>query len=100
MTGVEPIRAELYTKDDCSLCSEMKTVIERVRTDYPLAFREIDITSDPSLMARFSEEIPVLLLDGRKAFKFRTTERALRRALDGLLLRRRLLRMAGKGAAG
>jgi hypothetical protein len=99
MMGVEPIRAELYTKEDCSLCSEMKTVIERVRTDYPLALREIDITFDPSLTARFAEEIPVLFLDGRKAFKFRTSERALRQALEALLLRRRQ-RVAWKGAAG
>jgi len=100
MTGVEPIRAEFYTKEDCSLCREMKAVIERLRTDYALALREIDITTDPSLVARFAAEVPVLFLDGRKAFKSRISERALRRALDRLLLRRRVRRMAGKGAAG
>lgn len=100
MTGVEPIRADLYTKEDCRLCGEMKTVIERVGHDYPLALREIDVTSEPSLMARFAAEVPVLLLDGRRAFKFRTSERALRRALDRLLLWRRVRRVARKGAAG
>ncbi|MGH7429184.1 MAG: glutaredoxin family protein [Candidatus Methylomirabilaceae bacterium] len=95
----EPIRMELYTKADCGLCREMKAVIEGVRGDYPLALREFDITSDPSLMARFAEEIPVLFLDGRKAFKFRTSERGLRRALEAILLRRRMLRAVGKRVA-
>lgn len=86
----EPIVAEFYTKEGCGLCHKMKRVIEQVRAEYPLALREIDITSDPSLVARFGEEIPVLFLDGRKAFKFQTSESALRRRLDLLLFRRRL----------
>ncbi len=100
MTDLEPIRAELYTKEECSLCREMKAVIEAVRTDYPLTLREIDITSDPSLMARFAEEVPVLFLDGRKAFKFRTSERQLGQALEAVVLRRRSLRAAGKRVIG
>jgi hypothetical protein len=100
MTDVEPILAELYTKEECHLCGEMKAVIEAVRGDYRLALREIDITSDPSLVARFGAEIPVLFLDGRKAFKIRTSEPRLRRALDVLRLRRRLLRAAGRGLVG
>ena len=92
----EPVVVELYTKEECALCRQMKTVIDRVRADYPLALREIDIGSDPLLLARYAEEVPVLFLDGRKAFKFRTSEAALRRRLALLMLGRRFIGMAAK----
>ncbi len=84
------IVAELYTKKACSLCQNMKSVLEGVCGDYPLTIREIDIGTNPALHARFAEEIPVLYLDGRKAFKYRVSEAALRRRLTFLLWRRRL----------
>ncbi|MBI3780697.1 MAG: glutaredoxin family protein [candidate division NC10 bacterium] len=86
----ERIVAELYTAKECSLCQEMKSMLGRVRGEYPLTIREIDIESDPLLQARFAHEVPVLYLDGRKAFKYRAKEAALRRKLMLLLWRRRL----------
>jgi hypothetical protein len=44
---------------------------ERVRID------EIDISTDADLEARYGVEIPVLLVDGRKAAKYRITEEAV-----------------------
>ena len=84
------IVAELYTAKECSLCQAMKSMLRRVRGEYPLTIREIDIESDPLLQARFAREVPVLYLDGRKAFKYRVSEAALRRKLMLLLWRRRL----------
>lgn len=60
----------------------MKKVVTRVLRDRPdLKFQEIDISTDPDLEARFGLEIPVLLMDGRKAAKYQIEERALRRML-------------------
>jgi len=73
----------LYSKPDCSLCDEMKVVIEEVRGDRACTLEVVDIETDPALMARYGHEIPVLLIDGRKAFKYRTDARALRRRLGG-----------------
>lgn len=92
------IVAELYTKEDCSLCQKMKSVLEGVGGEYPLTIREIDIGTDPGLHARFAEEIPVLYLDGRKAFKYRVSEAALRRKLMFLLWQRRLFGAVEKAA--
>ena len=92
----EQIVAELYTTEECSLCREMKSVLERVGREYPLTIKEIDISSDASLYARFAEEVPVLFLDGRKAFKYRVSEAALRRKLMFVLWERRLLGAVAK----
>lgn len=61
----------LYTRAACHLCDEMKAVIEAVASEYPLRLREIDIDGDPALRARYDTEVPVLLIGGRKAFKYR-----------------------------
>jgi len=87
----ERIVAELYTTKECSLCRQMKSVLARVGREYPLTIKEIDIGADPMLHARFAEEVPVLFLDGRKAFKYRVSEAALRRKLVFVLWQRRLL---------
>jgi len=44
----------------------------------PATVREVDISQDPELSADYGEQIPVLFVNGRKAFKFRLTEQALR----------------------
>ena len=65
----------------------MKSTVRRVlstRTDEPATFLdEIDISGDPELVDRYGLEIPVLLIDGEKAAKYRVSEEALRRMLDG-----------------
>jgi hypothetical protein len=71
----------LYSRFDCCLCEEMKAVIAQVRQGMPLELEEIDISLDPELEARFGQEIPVLFVNGRKAFKYRLTASELRRRL-------------------
>ena len=83
-----PIGITLYGKPGCCLCDEAKAIIRRVAAAYPAALREVDIASDPQLQTRFGEEIPVVFVDGRKAFKFRVPERDLRRRLDRALAAR------------
>jgi hypothetical protein len=41
----------------------------------------VDIDSDPQLRQRFNDEIPVVFIDGRKAFKYRMDGRQFLRAL-------------------
>ncbi|MBI3796610.1 MAG: glutaredoxin family protein [Deltaproteobacteria bacterium] len=47
----------------------------------PFTLEETDISLDPELEARFGQEIPVLFINGRKAFKYRLTAGELRRRL-------------------
>jgi hypothetical protein len=60
----------------------MKTVLAQVRQGTPFALEEIDISTDPDLEARFGQEVPVLFINGRKAFKYRLTVGELRRRLE------------------
>lgn len=70
-------RLTLYSKPGCHLCDEMKHAIEAVATRIPLSLEIIDITTNSALQAQYGVEIPVLLIDGRKAAKYRVSEREL-----------------------
>jgi glutaredoxin len=77
------MRLTIYSKPGCHLCDDMKALVRRSihgRTEIEL--EEIDISGDPALLARYALEIPVLLVDGKKAAKYRVTEDELRRKLE------------------
>jgi hypothetical protein len=75
------VAVELYGKSDCCLCDDAKEVLRRVQVDVPFELREIDITADPKLTARYGEQIPVVRVAGLVAFKYRVDEGELRRKL-------------------
>jgi glutaredoxin len=76
-------RLTLYSKPGCHLCDEMKHVIETVAARVPLTLEIVDITTDPELMDRYGLEIPVLMIDGRKAAKYRVMPEELERICRG-----------------
>ena len=77
------IALTLYSRPGCHLCDEMKAVIARVGRTTPLRLEEVDISTDASLERLYGVEIPVLMVEGRKAAKYRVTEDELRRILRG-----------------
>jgi thiol-disulfide isomerase/thioredoxin len=73
----------LYSRPGCHLCDEMKAIVQRAAraAAEPITIEEIDISTDPALEERYGLEIPVLLVDGKKAAKYRVTEGELTRLL-------------------
>ncbi|HEY7289290.1 MAG TPA: glutaredoxin family protein [Vicinamibacterales bacterium] len=73
----------IYSKPGCHLCDEMKAVVARATAKLGgrVTVEEIDISADAALEARYGLEIPVLLIDGRKAAKYRITDSDLTRML-------------------
>ena len=67
----------LYSRADCCLCEEMKDAIRQVAAKVPLDLEEIDVDSSAQLKERFGDEVPVLFIDGRKAFKYKVTAKEL-----------------------
>jgi thiol-disulfide isomerase/thioredoxin len=75
------IRITLYGRSDCPLCDAMRAVVERVARDVPIVVEHVDVDSDPALVAAYGDEVPVLCVDGRKAFAGRVDAGALRARL-------------------
>jgi glutaredoxin len=77
------MKVDIYSKPDCPLCEEARAVLERVRARRPFELREVDIRSDPDLLARYRYDIPVVLVDGQEAFRHRVDEARLEVLLRG-----------------
>ena len=71
----------LYSRQDCCLCDEMKAIIREVALTIPLDLEVIDVDASAELREKFGNDVPVLFVDGKKAFKYRVTESALARRL-------------------
>lgn len=76
------IALTLYSRPGCHLCDEMKAVIEHVARTVALTLTVVDIATDAALEAEYGLEIPVLLVNGKKAAKHRVAEPTLRRLLE------------------
>jgi glutaredoxin len=64
----------LYTRQGCHLCEVVKTSLVRLAGRVPFHLREIDIDTDPELVRQFNDDVPVVFLQGRKAFQHRLNE--------------------------
>ena len=71
----------LYTRKGCCLCKEMKEVIRKVAGEISFEMKEIDVDTAPDLQEKYGSEVPVLFINGRKAFKYRVTARELKKRL-------------------
>jgi len=78
-----------YTKPGCHLCDEAKREIARAGCAGQFTFEEVNILSDPELQKRYGTEIPVVLIDGTHAFKYRLTAEDFCRAIQKVQHRER-----------
>jgi thiol-disulfide isomerase/thioredoxin len=76
-----PLHLQLFSRPGCHLCDEMKAVVQPLARELGAVVEEINIAGDPALESEYGLQIPVLLINGRKAFKYRLTERELRARL-------------------
>lgn len=75
------LEVTLFTKDPCSLCEEAKLELGALAAEYPHRLREVDITTDEALYARYRHAIPVFRIGAREVAAPITREK-LRRALE------------------
>lgn len=74
-------RVTLYGRQGCHLCDDARAVIEAVCAELGESWTEVDVDDDPALLDRYSEEIPVTLVDGRQHDFWRVDPDRLRTAL-------------------
>ena len=77
------ITVTIYSRPGCHLCDEMKAVVTRAAQSIPLEIQEIDISTDPALEAQYRFEIPVLMVAGKRAAKYRIGEEELAVIIGG-----------------
>jgi len=71
----------LYMRKGCCLCEEAKQVLDAVRNRASFELHQVDIDGDPALQRMYNDEVPVIAINGAKAFKYRVTADELLRKL-------------------
>ena len=71
-------RVVLYTAQGCHLCEQAKAVLGAEGVQY----REVDITGDPALETAYRRWLPVVEIDGERAFVYHVDEAAFRRKVS------------------
>lgn len=69
----EVAEVEVFSRPGCHLCDDVVEAIRSSSVADRLRLRIINVDDDPELAARYGEEIPVVWIDGVKAFKYRCT---------------------------
>ncbi|MGA2198006.1 MAG: glutaredoxin family protein [Bryobacteraceae bacterium] len=72
----------LYTRAGCHLCEEAKRAIEAARGRADFDYQEVDIDGDRELRRRYNDQVPVIAINGVKAFKSRVEAKELLKKLE------------------
>jgi glutaredoxin len=72
----------LYTRAGCHLCEEAKRAIEAARGRADFDYQEVDIDGDRELRRRYNDQVPVIAINGVKAFKYRVEAKELLKKLE------------------
>lgn len=71
----------LYSKPACCLCEQVKEQLTRIQEEHKFVLHEINILEDLAVYKLFKDEIPVIFVNGKKAFKYRLDEKRFIRML-------------------
>ncbi len=79
MAGHSEAKVVLYHAQACHLCERARGIVARVRQEVPFELREVEIDGDPELESRYREWLPVIEIDGERAFVYYVDRDAFRR---------------------
>ena len=71
-------RVVLYSARGCHLCQQAREILDAEG----VAYKEVDITDEPTLESTYREWLPVVEIDGERAFVYRIPRETLRRRLQ------------------
>ena len=71
----------LFYGQGCSLCEKARAQLGPLQAELGFAYEEVDITGEAELEERYREWLPVVEIDGERAFVYFVDEPAFRRKL-------------------
>jgi glutaredoxin len=71
----------VYSRKGCHLCEVVKESLAKLSRRGGFIWQEVDVDTDLELRRQFNDEVPVVFIDGRKAFKYHMNEQEFLRKL-------------------
>lgn len=88
-TGSRSLTVTIISKPDCSLCDSAEARVDEVVAEWQelhsepvVSVQVINMLDDPELIAKYSEDVPVVLIDGRVHTFWKVDADRLMAALD------------------
>ncbi|OGO42357.1 MAG: hypothetical protein A2Z04_05215 [Chloroflexi bacterium RBG_16_57_9] len=75
-------RVRLYSRPECHLCEDAKTILNRLQPEFGFSIEEIDISRDAALMDRYGEKIPVIVFENGREVVAPVSEYRVRKVLE------------------
>jgi Glutaredoxin-like domain (DUF836) len=76
------LRFLMYTRRGCHLCDDAWAQLEKAQRIYGFLLESQDVDDDPALAARFGNQVPVVMVDGRVRFQGGVNAVLLKRLLE------------------
>jgi glutaredoxin len=78
-----PLREVIvYSRKGCHLCEIVKESLGKLEKRGGFTWREIDVDTDAKIRRQYTDEVPVVMINGRKAFKYKMDEQEFLRKLS------------------
>jgi glutaredoxin len=71
----------VYSRKGCHLCEIVKETLAKLERRGGFRWHVVDVDSNEHLRHEFTDEVPVVFIDGRKAFKYHMDEHEFLRKL-------------------
>ena len=91
MVGGSQTKVVLYHAKTCHLCERARGIVAEIRLQIPFELQEVEIDGDPELEERYRECLPVLEINGERAFVYYVDDDAFRRKVAQAAASRRTL---------
>ena len=77
-----PGEVVVYSRKGCHLCEIVKESLVKLHKRGGFNWHEIDVDSSAEIRRLYNDEVPVVFINGRKAFKYRMDEQEFLRKLS------------------
>ena len=78
----KPGEVVVYSRKGSHLCEIVKESLDKLHKRGGFTWREIDVDSDAEIRRRYTDEVPVVFINGRKEFKYHMDEQEFLRKLS------------------
>jgi glutaredoxin len=67
--GTEHLRFTVYTRAQCCCCHKAIDLLKEYQRRFGFELVEVDVDSDPALVAQYDTEVPVVAVNGKVRFR-------------------------------
>jgi glutaredoxin len=77
----QKVQVTIYSRPGCHLCDVAKEVMRGAEGAEYCVLTEVNIDADPALQEKYKYDIPVIVIEGQEAFRYRVDPKEFSRKI-------------------